>query len=245
LKLKLEYDGTDFSGYQSQGQGERTVQLVITQTLGQLSPHEPVTVHAAGRTDTGVHAIGQVISFSTSSSIPVERFAIALNSLLPLDVSVSDAEEVPEQFHARFSAKSRTYGYLLWTRTTRSAIWGRYSFHARLSLNIGAMRSAARYLVGVHDFAAFGKTGDVKNSTIRKIENLSIHCLTDSRILIVVTATGFLRSMVRNIVGMLLEVGKENVLPNIAGEVLQTGSRARNPYPPAAAHGLFLWHVRY
>ncbi len=241
----MEYDGTGFSGYQSQGQGERTVQSVIAQRLHQLSPREYAVIHAAGRTDTGVHALGQVISFATSSSIPIERFAIALNSILPADVSVSQAEEVPQQFHARFSAKSRTYGYLLWMRSTRSAIWGRYSLHVRVPLNIAAMRSAARDLVGIHDFAAYGKTGDVKHSTIRKIESLNIYRLSEGRILVVVTATGFLRSMVRNIVGMLLEVGKGNASPRTAREVLQAGSRTRNPYPPVAAHGLFLWRVRY
>lgn len=158
---------------------------------------------------------------------------------------MSDAEEVPDHFHARFSAKSRTYGYLLWTRSTRSAIWGRYSLHIRMQLNIVAMRSAAQYLVGVHDFAAYGKAGDVKNSTVRKIESLNIYCLTEGRILVVVTATGFLRSMVRNIVGMLLEVGKENAVPSVAEEILKMGSRTQNLYAPVAAHGLFLWHVRY
>jgi len=245
LKLTLEYDGSDFNGYQLQGQGERTVQLVVANALNQLSPREQIKVYAAGRTDTGVHALGQVLSFQTSSSIPIGRFAIALNGNLPADVSVVQAEEVPEDFHARFSAKSRTYGYLLWTRTTRSAIWGRYSLHVRSPLNIAAMQSATRYLVGVHDFAAYAKTGDVKQPTVREVKKLSIRCLTEGRILVVITATGFLRSMVRNIVGMLLEVGKENASPDTAWEVLQLGRRAANPYPPAAPQGLFLWHVRY
>ncbi len=245
MKLKLEYDGTCFSGYQSQGQGERTVQSILTKAITHISPREPIAVYAAGRTDTGVHALGQVISFQTSSPIPIERFAIALNSNLPSDVSVVQVEEQPRGFHARFSAKSRTYGYLLWTRTTRSAIWGRYSLHVRSPLNVAAMRSAAQHLVGIHDFAAYGKAGDVKQPTVREIESLSIRCLSEGRVLVVVTASGFLRSMVRNIVGMLLEVGKENASPDTAWEVLQLGRRAANPYPPAAPQGLFLWHVRY
>lgn len=107
------------------------------------------------------------------------------------------------------------------------------------------MRIAAQHLLGVHDFAAYGKTGDSTLSTIRKVEKFSIRRLTEDRILIIVTATGFLRSMVRNIVGMLLEVGKGNAPPDIAQKVLQLGSRTRNPYSPAAPQGLFLWRVRY
>lgn len=213
--------------------------------MRQLSPRENLSVYAAGRTDTGVHALGQVVNFSTLSSIPVERFAIALNSLLPSDISVSEVEEVPEQFHARFSAKSRTYGYLLWTRTTRSAIWSKFSLHVRQPLDILAMRQATRYLIGIHDFAAYGKIGDIKRSTVRRIEKLDIRHMTGGRILVTVTATGFLRSMVRNIVGMLLEVGKGNSLPVVALDVLHANDRSQNPYPPAAAHGLFLWHVTY
>lgn len=115
----MEYDGTDFCGYQTQGQGERTVQSVLTQTLSRLLPREEVTLSAAGRTDTGVHALGQVVSFETNSDLPLERWAIALNSMLPRDLAVARAEEAPYGFHARFSARQRTYGYLIWTRRTR------------------------------------------------------------------------------------------------------------------------------
>lgn len=218
---------------------------MILEALNTLSPREQIIVHAAGRTDTGVHALGQVISFQTFSSIPTERIAIALNSNLPADVSVSQAEQVGEEFHARFRARSRTYGYLLWTRTARSAIWGRYSLHIRSPLDVAAMQTSAAHLIGVHDFAAFAKTGDVKHSTVREIKNLTVHRMSEGRVLVVVTATGFLRSMVRNIVGMLLEVGKSNTLPVTALAVLETGRRALNPYPAVAPHGLFLWRVEY
>lgn len=210
-----------------------------------MSPSEQNTIHAAGRTDTGVHALGQVISFKTISSIPTKRFAIALNGNLPSDVSVVQAEEVQADFHARFSAKSRTYGYLLWTRTTRSAIWGRYSLHVRSPIEVDVMRRAAHHLVGVHDFAAYGKAGDVKQPTTREVLSITIRCLEQGRILVVITASGFLRSMVRNIVGMLLEVGKGHAAPSIARDVLEAGSRSANPYAPVAPQGLFLWHVRY
>lgn len=214
-------------------------------SLKRLSPSEKIVLSAAGRTDTGVHALGQVISFKTTSSIPTERYAIALNSNLPPDISVNWVEEVPDHFHARFSAKSRTYGYLLWTRATRSAIWSRYSLHIRLPLDIGAMRIATQYLVGVHNFAAYGKSGDVTQPTTREVKGLCIRRLTEDRVLVVISATGFLRSMVRNIMGMLLEVGKGDAYPSVAEDILKTESRRDNPYQPVAPHGLFLWQVKY
>ena len=122
LKLTVEYDGTEFSGYQRQGQGERTVQSVLEETLKRLVPREDIMLYGAGRTDIGVHALGQVVSFQTESSLPLERWAIALNSLLPPDAAIAKAEEAVPEFHARFSAKQRTYGYLIWTRRTRSAL---------------------------------------------------------------------------------------------------------------------------
>ena len=139
LKLTLEYDGTDFRGYQVQGKGERTVQSVLAGAVATLVPREEIVLHGAGRTDVGVHALGQVVSFETESALPLDRWAIALNSLLPPDMAVARAEEAAPDFHARFSARRRTYGYLIWTRRTRSAIWGRYSLHCRRPLDVVLM----------------------------------------------------------------------------------------------------------
>ena len=245
LKLTVEYDGTDFLGYQTQGKGERTVQSVLAEAIEKIVNHS-VTLHAAGRTDTGVHALGQVVNFKTNGTIPIERLAIALNSNLPRGLAVVEAEEADPSFHARFSAKSRTYGYLLWTRRSRSAIYGRYALHIRRTVDVGRMREAAAVLKGSHDFAAFAKTGGSPGpSTVRELQRLSIRRLSDEKILFVVTANGFLRSMVRNIVGVMLEIGVGDLEPSAVQEILDTRDRVANPVAPAAPHGLCLLNVEY
>ena len=244
-KLTVEYDGTDFCGYQTQAQGERTVQSVLAHAVKTIAQQE-VTLYAAGRTDTGVHALGQVVSCETSARIPIERLAIALNSLLPRDISVALAEDVPEGFHARFSAKRRTYVYQAWTRRTRSALWGRYSLHVRRAVDVDAMRSAGKALVGSHDFAAFAKSGgDPGPTTVRDLQSLSVRSLSSGLIVFRVTANGFLRSMVRNIVGAMLEVGVGDLPPDALAEILATRDRMQNPCAPAAPHGLCLLRVDY
>lgn len=246
FKLTVEYDGTDFRGYQTQGQGERTVQSVLLAALGPLLPEETVKLAAAGRTDTGVHALGQIVSFATASRLPLERWPLALNSRLPNDVSVASIEEAPPGFHARFSARSRTYQYLFWTRRTRSALWGRYSLHVRRPLNVAAMRTAARMLIGTHDFAAYARSGgDPGPTTVRDLFRLSVRCKPQGMIGITVEANGFLRSMVRNIAGVLLKIGQGDLPPEAAAQILSTRDRMQNPCAPAAPHGLCLWRVDY
>jgi len=245
LKLTVEYDGTDFAGYQKQGQGERTVQSVLEDAVRRLIPESDVVLSAAGRTDANVHALGQVVSFQTESRLPIERWAIALNSLLPDDLAIVQAEEAADGFHARFSARSRTYAYLIWTRRTRSALWGRYSLHIRRPLDIDLMREAAQSLVGVHDFAAYARSGDPGPTTVRNLQRLSVRPLSDGKIVVVAQASGFLRSMVRNLVGVLVSIGAGDRPPEVAGEILATRDRTQNPCAPAAPQGLCLWKVNY
>jgi tRNA pseudouridine38-40 synthase len=241
----VEYDGTDFFGYQSQGQGERTVQSVLAKALESLYAR-PIVFHAAGRTDTGVHALGQVVSFEADGRIPVERLAIALNSQLPRDIAVRGAAEAPPDFHARFSAVARTYGYLVWTPRTRSAIWGRYCLHVRRPLDQARMRDAARLLAGTHDFASYARGGgDPGPTTVRELKRLSIRRVSDDRMLFIATANGFLRSMVRNIVGVLLAVGYGDLPVDAVQEILAARDRTKNPIAPAAPHGLCLLRVDY
>ncbi len=245
LKLTLEYDGTDFRGYQVQGKGERTVQSVLAKAVATLVPREEITLHGAGRTDVGVHALGQVVSFETESALPTDRWAIALNSLLPPDMAVARAEEAVPDFHARFSARQRTYGYLIWTRRTRSAIWGRYSLHYRRPLDVALMRQAAAPLVGAHDFASFARAGgNPGRTTTRDLSRLSVRRMQNG-LLVTVTANGFLRSMVRNLVGGLVAVGAGELPPTILEEILARRDRALNPIPPAAPQGLCLLRVDY
>ncbi len=245
LKLAVEYDGTDFQGYQTQGQGERTVQSVLGRAVSTLVPREEIILHGAGRTDVGVHALGQVVSFETESALPTERWPIALNSLLPRDIAVARVEEAAPDFHARFSARRRTYGYLIWTRRTRSAIWGRYSLHCRRPLDVALMRQAAFPLVGAHDFASFARAGgNPGRTTTRDLYKLSVRPMRNG-LLVTVTANGFLRSMVRNLVGGLVTVGAGDLPPVALEEILALRDRARNPIPPAAPQGLCLLRVDY
>ncbi len=245
LKLTVEYDGTEFSGFQRQGQGERTVQSALEAALTQLSPREEIMLHGAGRTDIGVHALGQVVSFTTQSGLPLGRWAIALNSILPPDVAIARAEEAEAGFHARFSAKQRTYGYLIWTRRTRSALWGRYSLHYRGDLDVALMRRAAQTLVGAHDFAAYARQGgNPGRTTVRDLRRLLVRPVTNG-LLVTATANGFLRTMVRNLVGGLIAVGSGKVPVKTLEEILATRDRITNPIAPAAPQGLFLWRVDY
>ncbi len=245
LKLTVEYDGTEFSGYQRQGQGERTVQSVLEEALLRLSPREVCVLNGAGRTDIGVHALGQVVSFQTGSALPLERWAIALNSLLPPDVAVAKAEEAEAGFHARFSARQRTYGYLIWTRRTRSALWGRYSLHYRGELDVDLMRRAAQPFIGVHDFAAYARYGgNPGRTTVRDLRRLSVRRVSNG-LLVTATANGFLRTMVRNLVGGLVAVGSGKVPIETLEEILATRDRVKNPIPPAVPQGLFLRRVDY
>jgi len=245
FKLVVEYDGTDFNGYQSQGKGERTVQNVLSEAVDQIFC-QPVTLHGAGRTDTGVHALGQVVSFTTSGSIPTERLAFALNSKLPADLSVVSAEEVEDGFHARYSARCRTYVYVVSRRRTRSAIWGRYSLHFRRPLDIALMRQVSAELTGTHDFASFAKGGGNPGpTTVRRLERLNIRQMSGEKIFFVLTANGFLRSMVRNLVGALLDVGAGDIPAELVPEILARRSRVENPCAPAEPHGLCLWRVDY
>ena len=245
LKLTIEYDGTGYNGYQRQGQGECTIQSTLEETLRRLSPREEITLHGAGRTDVGVHALGQVVSFQTESSLPLERWAIALNSLLPPDIAVAKAEEAAPEFHARFSARQRTYGYLIWTRRTRSALWGRFSLHYRGELDADLMRQAALPLVGTHDFAAYARQGgNPGRTTVRDLRRLSVRRVPNG-LLVTATATGFLRTMVRNLVGGLIAAGSGKVPAEALTEILEVRDRALNPIAPAAPQGLCLLRVDY
>lgn len=246
IKLILEYDGTDFAGFQTQGQGERTVQTTLERSIEELAG-EKTSVIAAGRTDAGVHAHGQVVNFRTQWGIPVERIAIALNGALPRDIAVRSASEVDDSFHARFSARQRTYLYLVWTEAERSALWGRFALHEPRPLDLAAMRSAACKLIGARDFAAFANAGGEPGSTtVRDLRRLDIRVVKPGKMMAVgVTSNAFLRSMVRNLVGGLLSVGRGEVTADNLEEIAKTADRTRNPCPTAPAHGLCLLRVDY
>lgn len=235
----MEYDGTDYAGWQVQPD-VGTVQGVLEEAL-EKTLKEPTRVHGAGRTDAGVHAAGQVAHFETSSRMTADEFARALNSLLPQDVRVSAAEEAPPGFHARFSARSRTYRYAV--TFVDSVFTRRHAYHVPGPLKVEAMREAAAALVGEHDFAAFGNLSDDYDTTTRRVTELRLEETLDG-LEFYLTANAFLYKMVRHVVAALLRVGRGELAPSEVARILAEKDRAALG-PPAPPQGLTLMRVTY
>ena len=246
IKLVIEYDGADFAGYQSQGKGERTVQQTLDRAVKSIADHD-VVIHVAGRTDAGVHALGQVVHFDLRSGIPTDRILPAMNGKLPSDVAVRSAVEVDAGFHARFSAVRRTYIYLIRVSPTRSALWARYSLTEREPLDGEAMRDAGNAMVGARDFASLANAGgDPGSTTVRDLQKVAIRSLSDGRVhLVTVSANAFLRGMVRNVVGVLLLAGKGELKRPDIEAILEAKDRRQNPCATAPPRGLCLVRVDY
>jgi len=241
FKVTVEYDGTDFAGFQYQA-GQRSVQAELERAVEKLTG-QAVRVQGAGRTDAGVHALGQVISFAVETRIPTDRLAYALNSVLPNDVAAVAAEEVDARFHARFSARSRAYVYVILNREQPSAVFGRFAHHHPYPLDVPAMQTAAAPLVGTQDFAAWANSADETHSTIRTVYRCVVRPVKQF-VLVQMEANAFLRGMVRNVVGTLLEVGGGRRAPDEIIEITHSRQRA-NAGPSAPARGLCLVRVRY
>jgi tRNA pseudouridine38-40 synthase len=241
FKAVLEYDGTDFRGFQWQ-HGERTVQAELESAIA-LRTGRQVRVTGAGRTDAGVHALGQVVSFAVETRIPAERMAAALNSGLPRDLSVRSVEEADPEFNARFKASSRIYAYLILNRSTPSAIWRRYSGFVARPLDVEAMRQAAATLIGEQDFAAFTTGLQPGEPTYRDLMQCRISAWR-GLILVRLEANAFLRGMVRNIVGTLIGIGN-GARPPEHIRVVQASRDRQLAGPSAPPQGLCLVRVRY
>ena len=241
IALGLEYDGSRFLGWQTQPDGG-AVQDALEPALAAIGG-EAITVTCAGRTDRGVHAREQVVHFDTQAERPDSAWVRGVNALLPESVAVLWARRVEAQFHARYSARSRTYRYVLLNRAVRPALTARHVgwFHA--TLDVAAMRSAGAYLVGEHDFSAFRSSECQAKSPVRTIHSLEIE-LMGERIDFVIRANAFLHHMVRNIVGMLLYVGNGKHTPAWAAELLASRNRALAA-PTFQAEGLYLEKVEY
>ncbi|MGD8718625.1 MAG: tRNA pseudouridine(38-40) synthase TruA [Candidatus Zixiibacteriota bacterium] len=239
IKLTLEYDGTDYAGWQIQPDVV-TIQGALEEALATVLKEE-TRVHAAGRTDAGVHAAGQVVHFQTSVAMTPDEFRRALNSLLPGDVRVVAAEEAPADFHARFSARSRSYRYAV--TFDDSVFTRRHAYCVAGPLDMEAMREAAALLVGEHDFAAFGNASDDYDTSVRRVTEIRVE-ETLTGLEVYVTANAFLYKMVRNVVGTLLRVGRGELAPADVGRLLAGKERAAagTPAPPA---GLTLLRVSY
>ncbi|HHT48305.1 MAG TPA: tRNA pseudouridine(38-40) synthase TruA [Firmicutes bacterium] len=242
LKLTIAYEGTDFTGYQRQGQGERTVQGELEKALQKLTGTTPKLI-AAGRTDAGVHAKGQVVNFTTQASIPITRWPAALNSCLPTDLIVCQAEAVPLSFHARYGAKSKTYQYIVSRRRWPDLFLRRFSYHYPRSLQLEPLRTAAAFLVGEHDFKGFSAAGSSVVTTVRRLDRVEV-AEQGEEIFFTLTGNGFLYKMVRNIVGTLLWIGEGKKEPRLVKAILTEGDR-RRAGPTAPPQGLTLLKVEY
>ncbi len=242
IKLVLEYDGGAYAGWQRQADA-LTIQGVLEDALGRMLG-AAVTVYASGRTDAGVHAWGQVAHFHTDAEYPAGVFQNALNALLPRDIAVVGAEDAPAEFHARFSSVSKTYHYLIWNKPYRSALLLRRAWHVGRPLDTEGMRRCLPLLTGTLDFSSFRSSGGDDLNPVRTITQFSILETEPGMIRIAVSANGFLRHMVRNLVGTLVEVGRNKMDSNAVRSILESKDR-RLAGPKAPAHGLYLVEVRY
>ncbi|SMC18910.1 tRNA pseudouridine38-40 synthase [Desulfacinum hydrothermale DSM 13146] len=242
FKLILEYDGSNYHGWQRQ-KGALTVQEVLESRL-EIMLNRPVSVRASGRTDAGVHALGQVVNFYARTRLEPEDFLNGLNSLLPSDIVVLDAQEMPDSFHACYSATSKVYEYRILNRPIPSALERNYSWHIPRRLDVESMRACLPVLLGEHDFRAFMASRSSVNSTVRTLLDAQIRLPDPEHIVFRFEATGFLRHMVRNLVGTLVEAGKGKRNPQDLTRVLASRDRSRAGMT-APARGLYLVRVHY
>jgi tRNA pseudouridine38-40 synthase len=244
IKIQLSYDGTDYHGWQVQP-GLATIQGALEQVISGIEG-KPVQVAGSGRTDAGVHALAQVAAFTIDNPIPVANLVRAMNRLLARDIRVTHAEEAHLDFHPRFQAKAKTYEYRIFRAEICPPFERRYVYHHPYPLRVEEMIAAAPLLEGEHDFTAFAAADERDELRASKVRSIFCSRLmpADDRLVYRVTGSGFLKHMVRNIVGMLLEVGKGNV--DRSGVLMRLEPTcAIPPGPTAPARGLFLISVEY
>lgn len=241
LRCVVEYDGTEFVGWQRQATG-RTVQGTLEEVVQGITG-ETVDVVGAGRTDAGVHAVGQGAHFDTEWDRSIGELERGMNALLPPDCAIHHLEEASPQFHARHSAVGRAYAYTVWQREVRSPLLRRTTLHVRTRLDVGRMAEAARFLEGEHDFGAFGRPMSPGGSTVRRLSRLTVR-KAGWRVIFELEGNAFLRHQVRRTVGLLLEVGSGRIGPD---DVQQTLARLPGAMTPrrVPACGLVLVAVRY
>ena len=242
IALGVEYLGTDFHGWQIQKSGLRTVQGVVEPALSKIANH-PVRVFCSGRTDAGVHAQEQVIHFETETTRTDGAWLFGGNANLPSDVNFKWAKEVGDDFHARFNAHARSYEYKIHNHPVRSSLKAGYYLWEPRSLNIDEMKKAAAFLVGEHDFSCFRGSMCQAKSPIKTIEYLQIDEIGDD-LIIKVKANAFLHHMVRNLVGTLLKIGREEENPEWMLSVLDSKDR-KEAGPTAEPQGLYFIKAHY
>lgn len=241
IKLIVEYDGTNYCGWQKQPNAP-SIQETLEKALLKITGEE-VHVVGSGRTDSKVHASNQVANFHTRSKIPADKFRLALNRILPWDIAVKDSVQVDLGFHACDDAIGKEYKYVIYNNKVRSPLVRDYSYYVYDPLDIDSMSLALEHFIGTHDFAGFMATGSSIKGTIRTITTAQI-VKTDSKIELTIRGTGFLYNMVRIIAGTLIDVGKGKIDQKKIGEIIESKDRNRAGHT-AAARGLYLSKVFY
>lgn len=241
IHLTVEYDGTNYAGWQRQSNA-LAVQQVIEEALARLTG-ERVVLHGASRTDAGVHALGQCAHFDTDSRIPGEKFSYAVNTMLPPDIRIRHSQEVPESFHARFSARGKRYRYLFYDAPHAGALNRLTHAHSIYPLDDGRMRREALALLGTHDFAAFAASGSVVRDTVRTLWRADV-TRNGNDVMLIVEGNGFLYNMVRIIAGTLRDIGSGKLESGALARAIDTGNRL-DLGVTAPAHGLTLMEVFY
>ena len=242
FKIIIEYDGTRYHGWQRQAD-DRTIQQEIENALSTMTAGR-ITLYGSGRTDAGVHAFGQVANFLCQTDLSAAVFQKGLNSILPDDIVIKDCRLVGEEFHARYDVKSKIYHYRIINRNVPSAIGRQYAWFIRRKLDAAAMRTAISHIIGSHDFKSFEATGSPRSHTTRNIMSADLIEHKDASLIFKIEADGFLRYMVRNIVGTLVDVGLGKITPAKFNDILVSKNRS-NAGATAPAHGLFLMEVKY
>ncbi len=242
IKLVIEYDGKEFNGWQKQP-NKLNIQGEIEQAIERITG-EKVDLMASGRTDAGVHAMGQVANFKTNSNMPIEKFPIALNANLKKSIVIKSAEEVEERFHSRLNCKRKTYRYVINNSKYGTAIYRNLETHIPIKLDIQKMQQAIKYFEGEHDFKAFKASGTSSKSSVRTIYKAEVLDAGNERIYIELTGNGFLYNMVRIISGTLVDVGLGKIEPEEIENIILSKDRqhAGKTLPP---QGLYLLTVEY
>lgn len=240
LKITLQYNGENYCGWQRQPNSPG-IQGTVENAIYEITK-EKVKVTASGRTDAGVHALGQVANFKTETNIPASRIPDALNAKLPKDISVISCEEVDMDFHARYNACGKTYRYLIYNRPYRSPLYKNLAYHVKYDLDWDKIRLEAKYLIGTHDFVGFMSSGSSVKDTVRTIYDIKIE-EHEGITSIEISGNGFLYNMVRIIVGTLVDIGRGRIKHNME-EIIKSKSRSMCGHT-APAHGLFLKKVNY
>ena len=242
IRLTIRYDGTKYNGWQRQGNTEKTIQGKLEQLLSKMTG-EDIEIFGSGRTDAGVHALGQVANFHTSCSMTIQEMESYIQQYLPKDIAATEVKEASPRFHSRLQAIKKQYEYRIYRGLENPVFERKYCWHIQESLNIDNMRKASQFLEGEHDFKSFCGNKKMKKSTIRKIESIEI--IEDGNWLILrYTGNGFLMNMVRILTGTLIEVGQGVKRPEEMPEILQGKSRELAGMM-APAQGLFLVKVWY